>query len=58
MGVEDPFDDVAEQQTPVDDEEDGDEVDGVETPWEADSADVVDQHRTVRFDDDPGLDPS
>ena len=47
MGIEDPPEDVAEQHTPVVADSDDDELDGdttlVESPWEADPADVCEQ---------------
>jgi hypothetical protein len=67
MGIEDPLEDVAEQHTVVDNEELGDNatpgdglgvepdddlgVDGL--PWEADPADVVEQHLVVPDPGDP-----
>jgi hypothetical protein len=67
MGTEDPLEDVAEQNTVVDDAEPGDNaepggelgtepggdlgIDGL--PWEADPADVIEQHWMVPEPDDP-----
>jgi hypothetical protein len=54
MGIEDPEQDVAEQQLPLaDPDEDDEEVpERVQPPLDVDPADFADQHRGVPTDDE------
>jgi hypothetical protein len=52
MGIEDPDQDVADQQRLAIDLDEGDDADPTQAPLEADPADFADQHHAIPLSDD------